>query len=210
MNIMKKLPKLILCSALAMAGAAQASLVQNGATVSDTVTHLDWMTLSSTTGYTYNQMLANFSDKNSAYYGYQYASLGQVETLFSGQGYTGDFATEVSDAPSQMAVRTIFDLFGQTGGTCCARGDGMLLNADGGPVGWLFYVPQAGANESLVRVMEDSIDPDGQYWDAADRNAMGSWIVKQADAPSNVPEPGTLVLMSLAIGVLALIRGKRR
>lgn len=198
---MKKLTAIVLAMAL-VSGAAHAALIKTGSVIYDESTGLDWLELTASTGQSYNSLAGLLGNAGSALYGYQFASLNQVKTLFVNQGYAGDFYNEVSDDASRAAVSTIFNAFGQTGSICCARGDGMLLNEDGGNVSWLFYLPTAiSDNTSVVRVLDNWLAPDDQFWNDTPENKMGSWLVK-AQTPA-VPEVNTRLMA--AFGALATL-----
>lgn len=183
-----------------------AALIKTASIISDTSTGLDWMELTASTDITYNQMLSNFDDEDSIFFGFEYASLSQIQMLFNGEGYSGDFFNDVSDISSRNAINSIFNLFGITGINCCERGDGMFLNENGDLVDWLFYIPdlsntpRTNTDVSLVRVGNNRIDPDENYWDqfeGGEVNAMGSWIVRTNIEP--VPEPTSLAFFGLCI-----------
>lgn len=204
---MNKLMSVALAASL-VSGFAHADLVKTGNVIYDSSTGLDWLALTASTEFTYNAMEAALTDTSSAFYGYQFAAVSDVKTLFNNQGYTGDFYNEVSDSSSQLAVSTIFDLFGQTGSNCCARGDGMLLNQDGGSVSWLYYIPTLSwsGGASLVRILDNLVLPDEFYWKSFPENKMGSWLVK-AHVPA-VPEPDVSLLA--AFGVLLTLAGLKK
>lgn len=204
---MKKLMSVAFAASL-ISGFAHADLVKTGSVIYDSSTGLDWLSLTASTGFTYNAMEAAMNDTSSVFYGYQFAAVSDVKTLFNNQGYTGDFYNEVSDSSSRLAVSNIFELFGQTGTNCCARGDGMLLNQDGGSVGLLFYIPTVSwsGGASLVRVLDNLVLPNEFYWDSFPENKMGSWLVK-AHVPA-VPEPDVSLLA--ACGVLLAIAGLKK
>lgn len=203
---MKKLTAIVLAMTL-VSGAAHAALVKTGNVVYDESTGLDWLELTASTDQSYNSLAGQLGNTSSALYGYQFASLNQVKTLFNNQGYAGDFYNEVYDGASRAAVSTIFSAFGQTGTNCCDRGDGMLLNEDGGNVSWLYYIPtMPSGNTSLVRVLDNWFTPEDLYWKDVPGNKMGGWLVK-THTPA-VPEPD--VSLMAALGALVALVGLKR
>ncbi len=203
---MKKLTAIVLAMTL-VSGAAHAALVKTGSVIYDESTGLDWMELTASTGQSYNSLAGQLGNTSSALYGYQFASLNEVKTLFNNQGYAGDFYNEVSDGASRAAVSTIFNAFGQTGTNCCERGDGMLLNEDGGNVSWLYYIPtMPTGNTSLVRVLDNWFTPEDQYWQDLPANKMGGWLVKTHTTA--VPEPDVSWLA--AFGALVTLVGLKK
>lgn len=204
-QLMRKVSILSLLSLFLFISTANATLTKNGDVISDSNTNLNWLALTSTVGYTYNQMLGNFQDVNSTFYGYEYASLSQITTLFNSEGYSGDFYNFVYDQTSRDSATKVYDLFGKTGSNAYSRGDGMFLNEDGGSIDWLYYIPDSG-NAALVRVLNNRINADTVYWDGSNGNQMGSWIVKSS--VQGVPESASIYLLTL--GLLGLFGALRR
>lgn len=201
---MKRYLWLFLLSMCLFVSSAHATLIKNGSVITDTDAGLEWLELSVSTGFTYNQMLDNFQDESSLFYGYEYASRSLVENLFNNLGYSGDFYDPVTDLASKDAITDIYDLFGQTGDNCCERGDGMFLNEGGDNVDWLFYIPDTSiGNESVVRLFTDSFDPDDLFWGEGSSNEMGSWVVKST---VQVPEPASFAILGIGLIGLGLAR----
>jgi len=193
---------------LGMTGVASATLLKNGNIITDTATNLEWYTLTGTSGYSFNQMQVNFTDTTSQFFGYAYASLSDIKTLWSDAGYTGDYWDASSNANDITAITTLFNLFEQTGANAYPRADGMFDDTDGGYVSWAFLIPQYDNNMSLGRVLNDNRSPDEVDWQSAGNN-MGSFIYKQNDT-APVPEPATLLLFGAGIAGLAAVGRRKR
>lgn len=184
--------KILAIASLLCCSIANAGLIDQGNTILDTSTNLQWMDLTTTLNNSYNQMQANFLNPNSVFYGYKYASLNDVTTLFSDAGNT-----------DQERGTTILTMFGQTGTNCCARSDGIYEDGDGDSrVSFYLVVPDAGAYFSLSNFFTK--DTTG-FSD----NGLGSFIYKTAAAPAVVPEPPDMALFGAALAGLALIRRRK-
>lgn len=194
--------KFIAMASLLWCGLANAALIDNGTTTTDTATGYVWMDLTQTTAYSYNQMKANFLNPASQFYGYTYAKRGDLATLWGNAGYVGDMYNE--SPASSAAISTLFNLFGQTGTNCCARSDGFFDDENANPsASFAFLVPSM----SLARVLGDYFSADQIGW--LPENQMGSWIYK-AEPVSDVPEPSGIALLGLGLMGLMIARKKAR
>lgn len=209
---MKKTLKALLITTLLLFSiqSANASLIKNGDIITDTNTGLDWYTMTGTSGYSYNQMLANFADINSQFYGYSYATRDDLETLFGNAGYTGDYYTHTSASNDVAAITTLYTLFEQTGTNASDRSDGLYDDGDGGNVGHAFLIADDYYTaSSLIRLLPNYQLPDDVNWPAATENDMGSWIYKSGNQ-SPVPEPATMLLFGIGLLGLAGVNRKSK
>jgi hypothetical protein len=185
MTVFKK----ILAATLILAcGAANATLINQGATTKDTATGYIWYDLSATTGISYNQMQANFANASSAYYGYQFAK-------------QADIATVVQDAGS---IQSAFNLFGQTGNNCCARADGFYDDGNSNQMAGLAYLIPSMFTDT--RFAADFTSKNTTDWSGTG-NLVGNWIYKR-EAINAVPEPSILLLF--ALGAMSALYFRRR
>ena len=202
----KIISSIIAAIALVLSTSANAILIGNGNTITDTDTNLNWFTLTGTTGYSYNQMLTNFSDVNSQFYGFTYATRSDLESLWGNAGYTGDFLNADNDIGNRNAINDLFNLFGQTGTSIFPRADGMYDDESVGDVGQAYLVPVAGSY-SLAKIIENLVSPDDVDWPVSPDNALGSWIYKPS---ASVPEPSIALLMASGLIVFGVARRKKQ
>lgn len=196
-------------SVLILSTSVNAALVDNGSFTTDTSTNLDWLDLTETTGYSYNQMLTNFSDINSQFYGFTYATREDLTTLWVNAGYTGNFNNFTSDLNDRAVITELFNLFGQTGSNCCDRSDGMFDDGDSDAnISFLYLIPELSPWESRVSISFNSLSPDDINWSSAGANDMGSWVYRDANFLSQVPIPATAWLFGS--GLICLIGLARR
>jgi hypothetical protein len=184
--------KILAIVALLCCSAANAALVDQGNTILDTSTNLQWMDLTSTLHTSYNQMQADFLNPHSVFYGYKYGSLDEVSTLFAHAGNT-----------QQERGTTMMTLFGQTGTYCCARSDGIYEDGDGNAmVSFYLIVP----TKNAFYPVSNYFNKDTTGWSG---NGLGSFIYKTATAPAVVPEPPMMALFGTALAGLAFMRRRK-
>jgi hypothetical protein len=100
----------------------------------------------------------------------------------------------------------VFDLFGQTGTNCCARGDGLFNDeTSNAKVGQAYVIPRINSTSALF--VSDFRFANDIDWPGSTENKIGSWIIKAA-APVGVPEPSALYLF--ALGALGACFFRRR
>jgi hypothetical protein len=191
MNVSKKIFAAI---ALLAANFAHATLIDKGSQTYDSTTGYMWYDLTATAGISYNDMLNNFAQKSSLYYGYRYATKDDLNTL----------ASHVSNGPS---LAELLVLFGQTGSNCCARSDGFYDDQTAnGTVGQAYVIPYSSwiVNPNVVNFIGDFRGANDVNW-AGTGNLVGSWILK-AEAPASVPEPSSIALFAGAALAAAALR----
>ena len=194
----------LVLSVSCLTNVANAGLIKNGNIITDTDTGLDWYALTATTGNSYNTMSSLLSDSNSIYFGYEYASFQQLESLWQNAGYITAIAPLVSignntttNATDILALNNLMGLFGQTGTNCCARSSG-IYNAISGNSRLIWdWLPDAGG--SGITYTGITTSPSAITW--APRNDIGHWLIKET--PTDVPEPSTLAIFALGIIGLA-------
>ncbi|MCJ8321967.1 MAG: PEP-CTERM sorting domain-containing protein [Colwellia sp.] len=207
----------LILSASCLVNNANAGLIQDGEIITDTETNNEWFTLTSTLGFSYNEMLLNFMDINSKFYGFSYATFSDLETLINGQGYTGNYAMPDYNSGNMSAAQLLLTTFGQTGSNVAARSDGMFQTDSVGFANWLVVLPSYNWNgpgaTAVIAYDATGWGPHRAVAGWGNGNDMGSWIFK-ADEPitgtANVPEPSTLAIFALGMIGLASRRFKKQ
>ena len=162
----------------------------------DTSTGLEWLNLTKSVGFSYDQVLADM-EPGGMFSGYRYATIQEVMGLYSSAGIPGPGYYSLS-SPS---VQNLFSLVGSTWsqfGRPALEGFSGTANAS------LQEAPQiyaSGVNSSLEYLVSGpnflllSVNPGGSS------GSMGSWLVKE------VPEPSALALF--VAGGFILVGGGR-
>jgi hypothetical protein len=207
--------KLFAAALLFTCGLANATLVTSGDQVIDTDTGHSWFQVTETMGYTYNQMLAQFSTPGSRYFGYQYGTGDEWATLMHDGGYSLAIPFESYDGQdenSYAAEQYITNLFGLTSSPSNQdqyRTDGWVTFAGANDNIGLAYLVDVGDPYTIVdyvndgSITRDSTDVEGM--------AVGSWIY-MADRviPVPVPEPASIFLVGLGLVGFAFSKKRAR
>lgn len=166
----------------------------NGLTV-DTVTHLEWLDLTYTSGQSYNDVLSQVGVAG-AFAGFRYATVDDVTTLFEDAGIP-----DVGGISSGNYV-PVNNLLGQVGRLVSLAGGAWSHAITGTSAGTdlqyysnLQLTVGAPPFRGIAQPQAGTIATDSAFSDS------GSWLVR------TVPEPSTLLL--LAPGLLLVARRKR-
>ncbi|MGK0235656.1 MAG: hypothetical protein ACI9EK_002196 [Psychroserpens sp.] len=191
---------------------ANAELIKTGNIISDTDTGLDWFALTATTGNSYNTMSSLFSDSNSIYFGYEYASFQQLETLWQSAGYISTITPTAdlyggnktnNNANDFLALQLLTGLFGVTGTNCCDRSSGIYKATSGTDRliwDWMTETQQYSTTWTQIKA-----NPEATSWSF--NNEIGHWLIRET--PKDVPEPSTLAIFALGLIGLASRRFKK-
>lgn len=174
-------------------GGASAALVDNGNSMIDTATGLQWLDLTETQGISYNAALATTYVTGD---GYTHATSAQVETMFLNAGFLT--TNNVNNPGNDTAANLLLDLLGCTQfcGTVNATGRGF---ADWTSPGWTtrpnYHTSGLGAGAAITSLLSSNLD-------LADATA-GHFLVRP------IPVPAAVWLFGSALGLLGWIRRKQ-
>jgi len=174
-------------------GSASAALVDNGNSMIDNGTGLEWLDLTETQGLTYNAALGTtFVTVD----GYVHASSAQVETMFLNAGF---LTTNNANNPlNDPAASDLLNYLGCTQfcGTVNATGRGF---ADWTSAGWTtrpnYHTSGLGAGAAITSLLTSNLD-------LVDTTA-GHFLVRA------VPVPAAVWLFGSALGLLGWFRSKK-
>jgi len=194
---MKRLSKQAAMAALITCfagGSAQAALVDNGNSLIDTATNLEWLDLTQTLGQTVNQAL---SSSFVTVDGYAYATTAQVTTLFANAGFvTGVSITDPQNDPAAAL------LLGGLGCTqfCPPPNDTNATGrgwADDGALNYRPFYSNSG-NGAIY-----AINSLGNASEDVAVTTVGVYLVRTV-----VPVPAAVWLFGSALGLLGWMRRK--
>lgn len=177
------------------------TLVHSSNVTYDSNTKLEWLNVSLTTNLSYNYVVANLLGSGDPYYGWRYATVGDLATLFADAGVSqcgsGAYSCGVASPSELYPVSQLINDLGQTySGGITREVQGLLGsgNATFRNVGEFYTVAPYGymADANYGSVLWNSSDP-----------SLGSFLVRTTPLPASLP--------LFAVGMIALsLLGWRR
>jgi hypothetical protein len=189
---------------------SQAStLIDDGSYTVDTNTGLQWLDVSTTFNQSYNQVLSELSNPNSALYGYRYATTTDIAGLIQDAGVT----TTLPCNPCGPAMETLTNILGPSisygGGdasTVAVIGRTADLYAPGSHyIAAIYYATDyyAELTTSVIQLHN------GQLNDGLSYNpTWGSFLVRSS--PAATPLPAALPLFATGLGMMGLLGWRRK
>jgi hypothetical protein len=202
----------VLCLGLgATSGQAASFLIDKGDTTVDSKTHLEWLDLTKTSGFTYNQVL-NSIGVHYADSGWHFASATEAAQLWAdagGPAYTGIAGSQASTVSNPFYTTAVYlsSLLGVTspfpGGAYTAGYiDGTVANANNQPQAYTGFV-------NSVNFYYGEFGTDNQSPKNANGDNSGSFLIRTA-AVATTPIPPALLLFASALGGLGFVGWRRK
>lgn len=201
---------------------AQAELVSHGLTTLDTVSSLEWLDLTQTTGKSFNQVTGEFGT-GGLYEGYRYASAAEAQDIFRQVGLPVTHYVNTPLNQNKPALDLFNSLFGLNfGGLGTPYGFvGQVGDVIPGYAGmhFLFFGYPSSINTDVP--LNTLLGASGEQLYSTYEATVGlasnstlygtaSFIVKQAQVIAPVPESSTYVLMLAGLGVLGFVARRRK
>ena len=175
-----------------------AALIDNGNFTTDTASGLDWLDLTSSQSYSYNELIVE-TGVGGLFEGYQLATVAEVDSLFD----AADLPASGNDTTDFAAVDALIDLIGATSSqNSFLEAFGITATPAGGSshrvTGLDFYFNNSLPTYALIGGLT--------YGDTFGPDTAGGWLIRET---SVVPIPSALILFGSAlIGLVGF--GKRR
>lgn len=180
--------------------------------VNDTTNNIQWLSPFYSTSISYNAMLSYLSDQGSPYYGFDYASNEQINSLFFSYGATVSQYNEYRPENLIPATEFISDF------NFTDVGINKMLKGLSAPEGFNYYVPYVAISwfDDPNHDSMGSFVMEGVSTIPSQANSIyGSWLIinnssGNTPSPSPVPEPTTILLYGTGIAGLAGTRLRRK
>ena len=191
-----------LCSPAALAG-----FVDQGSTTLDTYTNLLWLDMSYSQGTSAQSILNGTDPAHLLDAGWSFASISQIETLFTDAGMSAPFVgfgTSSQYAPAYSLVTMLGETYSYSPGDGTTTHGIQAFSADGTSATDL-YTPYAyyctecsgGMGIGAAGSLPPFTVPSGVH--------MSSWLVMET-----VPEPGTFAMLLGGLGLMGFVMRRRR
>ncbi|MDO9356787.1 MAG: PEP-CTERM sorting domain-containing protein [Solirubrobacteraceae bacterium] len=198
--------------------AAQAGLVDKGATTLDTGSGLEWLDLSATSGYSFAEVSAQFGS-GGLFEGYRHATGAEAQGVLAQLGLPivpyseyeyGSLTGPLAAFDALLGLN--FGGLGPAYGFQAQVGDAVVGYANFRPV---FYAFPGSANtafrlDDVIGASPDWLVSKSEvvvgYAETYKSRTLGHFVVKV----TAVPEPSTYALFGVGLGVLAFVARKRR
>lgn len=193
MNLHSKLACVSALVLLSLSGNSYAVLIDNGTSMIDQGTGLEWLDLTETLGFSWNQAEASTYVTTD---GYVHATVDQVTTLFTNAGFLT--TNNVNNLLNNPAADDLLAFLGCTQfcGTVNATGRGF---AEHSTPGWTvrpnYHTSGLGAGAAVISLFSSNfnlLDP-----------TAGHFLVREA---LTVPEPSLLALLSIGLIGMGVVR----
>jgi hypothetical protein len=178
-------------------------LVDDGDYTLDTVTSLEWLDLSSTVGYSYNDVIAN-NGVNYIADGWHYATRADFLKLASDAGIPTSIAS--SNVNFSIAASNALNLMGMLGVTNSFGDFTESFGLLGEQVGDLI------ATGDLYVGLSYGVGADAYgtlSWPDIGLNGEGSYLIRNVEV-AETPLPGSIALFLSSLGLVALIAWRRK
>ena len=168
-----------------LSGNVHAILIDNATSMIDSDTGLEWLDLTETLGWSWNQTEASSYVTND---GYVHATVDQVTTLFTNAGFLT--TNNVNNPANNQAAADLLAFLGCTQfcGTNFETGRGFADNGGGWTVRPNYHAGPLGAGAAVISLFSNNFD-------LVDLTA-GHFLVREA---VTVPEPSLLALLSIGL-----------
>jgi hypothetical protein len=179
---------------------ASATIIDQGGYITDTDTGLDWLDLSATTGFSYDQVVANVGAGGS-FDGWTIASFDIVHALFNNAGGAGNYGGNATSTSNAGNLSLYNNLVGTWGAGAQFSGSSIWAHVlDVTPGGFTsgFAIGCNNAPDLYCQWADNFSYPSDRY------SNIGTALYRSSD--STVPVPASLALVGFGLAALGFTR----